>query len=347
MSSRSGSTLSASSMATTTEKKRYPWQTWVSFDWFESLSQSSKLQLSTFYTVLKHLETSTILPLNSRQLLLKRELKLDNGDSYLFQAAHDNHKSSCTELYLQVGVQNEANNVFTDLTVQIMNEPCYNVLRTQEQLGYIVFCGPRKNCGAQGVRIIVQSNRHPAYVEERIENFLKVMRQQLENMSLEEFERHKSALAALKLEKPKRLSAQFSRYLNEISLQQYHFARAESETNLLKTVTKPQFMEFFDVSRLVLVSFFFEHFQLCTVCNEIYVVCNQLYVICNQFYIFSPEIHSTRLWSKKVPYNLHNFIWVSWATPKEVRRQIIWLVCHKNSWDSWLGHIQIQQRAVP
>lgn len=122
------------------------------------------------------------------------------------------------------------------------------MLRTQEQLGYIVFCGPRKNCGAQGIRIIVQSNRHPAYVEERIENFLKVMKQQLENMPLEEFERHKKALAAIKLEKPKRLSAQFSKFLNEISLQQYHFNRAECETNLLKEITKTQFVDFFDVS---------------------------------------------------------------------------------------------------
>jgi insulysin len=44
-------------------------------------------------------------------------------------------------------------------------------------------------------------------------------------MSEEEFLRHKDALSAQKLEKPKRLSVQFGKYMTEISLQQYHFDR--------------------------------------------------------------------------------------------------------------------------
>lgn len=42
----------------------------------------------------------------------------------------------------------------------------------QEQLGYIVFSGIRRSNGVQGLRIIVQSDRHPAYVDTRIEQFL-------------------------------------------------------------------------------------------------------------------------------------------------------------------------------
>lgn len=61
----------------------------------------------------------------------------------------------------------------------------------------------------------------------------------------DEFQRHKDALSAQKLEKPKRLSAQFNRYLNEISLQQFHFERAESEVNILKTVTKDELLDFY------------------------------------------------------------------------------------------------------
>ncbi|XP_063697164.1 insulin-degrading enzyme [Culicoides brevitarsis] len=194
----------------------------------------------------KHISATTTLPLNSRQLLLKREVKLNEGDSFLFETEHTQHKSNCTELYMQVGRQSEKNNVFTDLAVQIINEPCYNTLRTQEQLGYIVFCGTRRNCGAQGIRIIVQSNRHPAYVEERIETFLTSMKAQIEKMSDEEFEKHKTALAALKLEKPKRMSAQFSQYLNEISVQQYHFERSECEVAFLKKITKEEFIKFYE-----------------------------------------------------------------------------------------------------
>lgn len=49
------------------------------------------------------------------------------------------------------------------------------VLRTQEQLGYIVTIGVRKFQGIAGIHIIVQSEYHPQYVEQRVNNFMKVM----------------------------------------------------------------------------------------------------------------------------------------------------------------------------
>lgn len=115
------------------------------------------------------------LPLLSRQLLLKREYKLVNQESYRFVTENEYHKSSCAELYLQCGMQTDTANVFIDLVAQILSEPCYNTLRTKEQLGYIVFCASRKANGAQGIRFIVQSSKHPMYVEERIETFLDSM----------------------------------------------------------------------------------------------------------------------------------------------------------------------------
>ena len=36
-----------------------------------------------------------------------------------------------------------------ELFSQIINESCYNQLRTKEQLGYIVFSGVRRSNGAQ------------------------------------------------------------------------------------------------------------------------------------------------------------------------------------------------------
>lgn len=45
----------------------------------------------------------------------------------------------------------------------------------QEQLGYIVWCGVRRANGTQGLRIIVQGDRHPQYLDSRIEAFLHKM----------------------------------------------------------------------------------------------------------------------------------------------------------------------------
>lgn len=132
-----------------------------------------------------------------------------------------------------------------ELLVQIINEPCFNVLRTKEQLGYIVFSGLRRSNGAQGLRVIVQSVRHPNYVDQRVEAFLEAMGDLLEEMCEEEFERHKEALAAQRLEKPKKLVTLTSRYWAEISSQQYNFNRPEIEVAYLRTLTKDDIIKFY------------------------------------------------------------------------------------------------------
>lgn len=85
------------------------------------------------------------------------------------------HKSSCTEVYYQTGLQSTESNMHLELLAQIISEPCFNILRTKEQLGYIVFSGVRRTNGAQGLRVIVQSDKHPQYVEGRIDLFMDSM----------------------------------------------------------------------------------------------------------------------------------------------------------------------------
>lgn len=119
--------------------------------------------------------TFSMSPLLPRQLLLNRELKLEDGCQYTYEVENDVHKSSCIEMYYQCGLQSKENNVKLELIAQLIQEPCYNVLRTKEQLGYIVFSGVRRSNGVQGLRIIVQSDRHPNYLDNRIEEFIKSM----------------------------------------------------------------------------------------------------------------------------------------------------------------------------
>lgn len=133
-----------------------------------------------------------------------------------------------------------------ELFVQIINEPCFNILRTKEQLGYIVFSGIRRANGVQGLRIIVQSDRHPTFIDQRVENFLKKMGEHIRQISDEEFERHREALAAQRLEKPKRLASLSARFWAEIISQQYNFDRANIEVAYLRTITKEDIIRFYD-----------------------------------------------------------------------------------------------------
>lgn len=66
-------------------------------------------------------------------------------------------------------------------------------------------------------------------------------------MSEEQFEEHKKALATLRLEKPKMLSARCTLYWNEITSQQYNFDRVNIEVAYLKTITRQQLLNFYKV----------------------------------------------------------------------------------------------------
>ena len=186
-----------------------------------------------------------IIPLLPKQLILYREIRLEDGCKFLFEVENKLHKSSCTEVYYQAGLQSTESNMLLELLAQIISEPCFTTLRTKEQLGYIVFSGVRRANGAHGLRIIVQSDRHPKYVEQRIKTFLDSMLHQVSGMTEEEFNRHKESLATQRLEKPKMLTTLFAVFWNEISSQQYNFDRTDIEVAHLSTIKKEQILKFY------------------------------------------------------------------------------------------------------
>ncbi|XP_076461437.1 insulin-degrading enzyme-like [Babylonia areolata] len=174
-----------------------------------------------------------------------REIQLPDGCYYVHQQGNEVHNSSSLEIYYQVGMQNTESNALLELFCQVIGDQCFNVLRTQEQLGYIVFSGVRRAKGVQGLRVIIQSNRSPAYVEGRVEAFLQKMEGEIRDMGQEDFKKHVSALVTRRLEKPKRLAVQNAKYWTEILCQQYNFDRDNVEVEFLKTVTKDDLFKFY------------------------------------------------------------------------------------------------------
>ena len=167
-------------------------------------------------------------PLLPSQLYKDREVELRDRWS-VYTTTNTVHRSSCIENYYQCGMQDTRQNMLLELVSQIINESCYNQLRTKEQLGYIVFSGVRRSNGAQGLRVIVQSDRHPEYLDERIESYLGGAVSTLEEMEAEEFSQHVEALAHKRLEKPKKLGVRNGRYWSEILSQHFNFNRDQIE----------------------------------------------------------------------------------------------------------------------
>ncbi|KYN43148.1 Insulin-degrading enzyme [Trachymyrmex septentrionalis] len=186
-----------------------------------------------------------IIPLLEQQLILPREIKLENGCHFLFEVESNIHKNSCTLVYYPTGLQSTESNMLLQLLAQIVKEPCYETLRNKEQLGYTVSSDASQWYVAQGLHIVVESDKHPQYVEKRINLFLDSMLNHISTMTEEHFEENKNALAVLLLEKEKNLTDKCDLYWYEIKTQQYNFDRDNIEMAYLKTISRQQLLNFF------------------------------------------------------------------------------------------------------
>ena len=138
-----------------------------------------------------------------------------------------NVNSSC-EYYCQVGdVQDDHLRPRLSLLAQLAHEPVFNVLRTKEQLGYLVFSSARAATGSMGFRILLQSEKPAAYLETRVEAFLEYFKTFLEEMSDEDFQTARQGLISKKMEKPKNLHGESSRFWVAVGDGYYDFDRRE------------------------------------------------------------------------------------------------------------------------
>ena len=62
---------------------------------------------------------------------------LFSGCYYIHQEENTVHNSSSLEIYYQCGLQSTESNALLELTCQIIGDQCFNILRTQEQLGLL------------------------------------------------------------------------------------------------------------------------------------------------------------------------------------------------------------------
>lgn len=139
-----------------------------------------------------------------------------------------NEPNSALTYYVHFGTALEPRNrVIASLLTQILSEPAFNVLRTREQLGYIVSCGQWNTPGSAevGMRIIVQSERTPAYLEERVDAFLDEILETLKGMTEEGFAEHKHGLEKKWTEDPKNLREETNRFWHHIDTGYFDFNR--------------------------------------------------------------------------------------------------------------------------
>ncbi|KAI3403084.2 STE23 [Candida oxycetoniae] len=175
---------------------------------------------------------------------------LEPGENIRFEKLlkDENNINSCIDYYLQMSPTNDDARlgVLIDLLATIIREPCFDQLRTKEQLGYVVFSGIKKGRTSLGFRILVQSERASEYLEYRIEEFLKRFGDFVMNeLSDDDFIKFKQALKDLKLQKLKHLSEETNRLWSSIIDGYYDFDARSKQVSILENITKEEFIKFY------------------------------------------------------------------------------------------------------
>uniref|UniRef100_A0AAV2JN19 RRM domain-containing protein n=1 Tax=Knipowitschia caucasica TaxID=637954 RepID=A0AAV2JN19_KNICA len=83
--------------------------------------------------LIEHAHTKPLLP---SQLIRYREVQVPDGGWYVYQQRNEVHNNCGIEIYYQTDMQSTHDNMLLELFCQIISEPCFNTLRTKEQLGY-------------------------------------------------------------------------------------------------------------------------------------------------------------------------------------------------------------------
>ncbi|CAD6898866.1 unnamed protein product [Tilletia controversa] len=197
--------------------------------------------------------------LSPSELVGRRSLLLPPGSNTIWtkEVFSPVDVNSSVELFLQVGsvdgssVAADPTDVKTRSTLallqQIAQEPCFDTLRTKEQLGYIVFSSATRTSGSMGFHVLVQSERAASHLEERIEAFLgTTLRDILEKMSAEEFAKHKASLIQEKREKPKSMWQEASRFWSTIASGHLDFLARGRDIEALERVELGDVRRLFD-----------------------------------------------------------------------------------------------------
>lgn len=133
------------------------------------------------------------------------------------------------------------------LFAQMAEEPAFDTLRTKEQLGYVVSSSPVVIGTVAGWRLLIQSERSPDYLEDRIDLFLAKFAETLKDMSDTDFESFKVALINSRLERLKNLNQETSRFWHHVTSEMFDFELVLRDVEQVEQLTKKELVEFFDV----------------------------------------------------------------------------------------------------
>lgn len=124
------------------------------------------------------------------------------------------------------------------LLAHILQSPYYHEMRTQQQLGYVVFASYHPTLKVPGLSLLVQSPSHtPEQIQSLSDGFMANFTQAFADISEQEFTEQKAGLLAKILDSDDRLRERAQRLWREMAMDKTHFDRRERLAEAVKSLT--------------------------------------------------------------------------------------------------------------
>jgi insulysin len=211
---------------------------------FVPLPRSERCVKNAFEYPMSNSDTTTTTT-NSQGIILRN------------QEPNENDSNSAVSFYFQQPSLEKKDYLLLELLSDVIEQPFYNSLRTQQQLGYIVYSGVKVRHGIYHLTFTVQSSIvNGDELVKRIEQFLSTEIPKVARLNKKSFEEFRSGLLARKSEPDRRLTSQASRFLGEILFADARetrysvsgvapdFNRYEEESKILASITVDEFRSY-------------------------------------------------------------------------------------------------------
>jgi secreted Zn-dependent insulinase-like peptidase len=150
------------------------------------------------------------------------------------------HPDSAVIVYFQGTDKTIATRATFALLNQLSSTPFFHDLRTEQQLGYIVYASPFVLLDTPGIAFVVQSPSHSNIsIVNQVSRFIAGFKQQLATMDSATFNQHKQALITQILTKDTRLAQSSNRMWLEIDRENFAFDTRERLVGAIEALSLP------------------------------------------------------------------------------------------------------------
>lgn len=209
-------------------------------------------------TFMKNLKKSEFSTLEKNEIIENRVIKLTKKNTKIIidNMDDENEKNDCILLNYQLK-QNPSNKLIMKVLDKYFSTPFFEELRTEKQLGYVVFSLNQSYSGVYSFQFLIQSNVTTSmHCVGHINQFLKKHLNFIKDLDDKVFEDFKQAVLKNILQPYNNLNEEANFYWNKMSDNTYEFDWKSKVTDLLAGITKQNLIDlyneiFFEKKRLL------------------------------------------------------------------------------------------------